>query len=398
MNFIEKIDEWIKEAEERPASALSILKLVANRLRELSQRNEELLAENITLHDGSRVAEYEKRIAHLEYQLDLLKRRLGADSAALEVLPDISAAQAVAPNLLVYNAHGRMLRFEINAQGAALGHVTGELSVEGEWPRLLAVDPQEELLLLFTSGRVATASAAGIPVAPTGGTTDWSRAALPAEPHAGELLAGVMPLSHLPLADFILQTSRRGSVKKTLTSLAQSVFDNRYLGKGTLQKADPPFEVTLCQKGDHLALVTYEGRLLGLDVTALSYTAEVRMRLSATDFMVAAFILRPGDSLLCLTQTGKVILRDSGTLEMAKSGLARGQALISEARLAQGTRFVGAAPLGKGDDHLLAVLDAEGTLTLHLAESATGAGAIHTGGVIRSMGVIHPAGGKRPGS
>ena len=83
MTFHDKIDEWIKEAETRPGSALMILKLVANRLRDLTERNEELLAENIALQDGSRVEEYQKRITHLEYQLELLKRRIGADDEAL---------------------------------------------------------------------------------------------------------------------------------------------------------------------------------------------------------------------------------------------------------------------------------------------------------------------------
>ena len=39
MTFSEKIDEWIKEAEVRPGSALMILKLVAGRMRDLSERN-----------------------------------------------------------------------------------------------------------------------------------------------------------------------------------------------------------------------------------------------------------------------------------------------------------------------------------------------------------------------
>ncbi|HKI53907.1 MAG TPA: hypothetical protein VJ987_07260, partial [Anaerolineales bacterium] len=79
MAFNKKIDEWMKEAEEQPASAIAIVKLVANRLRQLTERNEELLAENIALENGTRVEEYQKQIAHLEYQLDLLKRRFGVD-------------------------------------------------------------------------------------------------------------------------------------------------------------------------------------------------------------------------------------------------------------------------------------------------------------------------------
>ena len=68
-SFTNKIDEWMKEAEERPESAVTIVRLIARRLRELSERDEELLAENIALQNGTRVEEYQKRIAHLEYQL-----------------------------------------------------------------------------------------------------------------------------------------------------------------------------------------------------------------------------------------------------------------------------------------------------------------------------------------
>jgi len=87
MSFTNKIDEWMKEAEERPESAVTIVRLIARRLRELSERDEELLAENITLQNGTRVEEYQKRIAHLEYQLDLLKRRFGVDDISAVELP-----------------------------------------------------------------------------------------------------------------------------------------------------------------------------------------------------------------------------------------------------------------------------------------------------------------------
>src|SRR5688572_27268640 len=82
MSFTNKIDEWMKEAEERPESAVTIVKLVARRLRELTERDEELLAENIALQNGTRVEQYQKRITHLEYQLELLKRRFGVDGDA----------------------------------------------------------------------------------------------------------------------------------------------------------------------------------------------------------------------------------------------------------------------------------------------------------------------------
>src|SRR5689334_21024252 len=138
MSFSHKIDEWMKEAEARPASAVAIVRLIANRLRELTQRNEELLAENIALQNGTRVEEYQKRIAHLEYQLDLLKRRFGADESLLAELPG-SAAKASTLSLLVYNTYGRIFRIEIDREAQSVGRIMDETLQHSEQPRLLAI-------------------------------------------------------------------------------------------------------------------------------------------------------------------------------------------------------------------------------------------------------------------
>lgn len=382
MTFSDKIDEWIKEAEARPASALTILRLVSNRMRELNERNEELLSENIALQDGSRVQEYQQRISHLEYQLEMLKRRVGSDFSALQPTP-VEAEKAC---LLVYNVCGQILRLEPQAGPGPLGRIRGELAFNGEWPRILSVSSQEELLLLFSSGRIATCSASQIAQQALGGGLAWDQAALPEEPHAGEQLACIMPLSGLPLSAYFLQTSRRGSVKKMMTSLAESVLSKRYLGKGTFQKADQAFEVCLCQKENRYALITYEGRLLGLDVDSLPYAAEERIRITASDYVVAAFVLPAQAGLICLTQTGKVIHRPADILEPAKSPLARGQALIPPARLEQGTRFIGAVAVREGD--LVCVLDADGNLNVYDAEALSGKGTLAAGALILSIGVI----------
>jgi DNA gyrase/topoisomerase IV subunit A len=392
MSFSHKIDEWMKEAEARPASAVMIVKLIANRLRELTQRNEELLAENIALQNGTRVEEYQKRIAHLEYELDLLRRRFGADESMLAELP-VKAAETSTLSLLVYNTYGRIFRIEVDAEAQSLGRIMDETLQNSEQPRLLTIPSNEEVMLLFTSGRVSTYAVSEIPASDCGGAWAWNQAALLDEPRSGEFLACVMPISPLPLSDFFVQVSRRGCVKKTMTSMAQSILSNHYLGKSTLQKSDQPFDATLCQKKDNFAFVTFEGHLLGLEVDALPYSAEDRIRLTASDYVIASFVPRAEESMLFVTQTGKVIHRSRDSLELSKSALAKGQALISPARLEQGVRFIGAASFR--DEDRIAVLDASGNLNIHLVETLTGAGSIEAGGLILSIGVLSAESTKR---
>ena len=387
-SFSHKIDEWMKEAEARPESAVMIVKLVARRLRELTERNEELLTENIALQNGTRVEEYQKRIAHLEYQLDLLKRRFGADESLLTKLPT-APPEISTLSLLIYNSYGRILRMEINAEAQTLGHLADETLQNSEQPRLLAVPSNEEVLLLFTSGRVSTCAVDSISMVEIGGEWTWERAALPDEPRAGEFLACIMPVSRLPLSEFFMQVSRRGCVKKTVTSMAQSILGNHYLGKGALQTSDQPFDIALCQKKDRFAFVTIEGKLLGLDVNELSYSAEDRIKLTASDYVIASFVPHAEESMLFVTQTGKVIHREPDSLELSKSALAKGHALIPPSRLEQGVRFIGAASVRETDR--IAVLDSQGKLNIHEAGSVTGAGSIEAEGltgVAVSIGVI----------
>lgn len=392
MSFQNKIDEWIEEAQARPESALTLLRLIAGRLRELTERNEELLAENIALENGTRVEEYQQRIAHLEYQLDLLKRRLGGEAIPLAGAPT-EPEQPVSTSLLVYNGRGRMFRVELAPGDNEPGRIVDKLNPNDEPPRLLALPSNEEVLLLYSSGRVSTLSVADLPRVAAGDGWTWEQAALPDEPRAGETLACVTPISHLPVASFFLQVSRRGCVKKTMTAMAQTILSSRYIGKGALKKADQPFDLALCNQGQRLAFVTYEGKLLGLEVDELSYTVEERIRLSATDYVIASFLPQPEQALLFVTQLGKVLYRESGMLEPAKSPLSKGQALISENRLGQGIRFMGAAAVQDGDR--IAVLDAGGGIKVYAAGAVMGSGSLGDGELVLSIAMIPSGSGDR---
>jgi hypothetical protein len=392
-SFSHKIEEWMKEAETRPESAVTIVKLVTKRLSELTTRNEELLTENIALQNGTRVEEYQKRIAHLEYELDLLKRRFGSQVEELPELP-IRTGDVSKTSLLVYNAYGRVFRSEFEGGLEISGRIVDDTLQTSEQPRLLAVSSEEEVLLLFNSGRVSTCAVSSISTMDAGAEWIWENAALPDEPRASEFLVCMMPISQLPLSEFFLQVSRRGCVKKTMTSMAQSILGNHYLGKGTLQKSDQPFDVTLCLKKDLFAFVTLEGKLLGLEVNKLPYSAEDRVKLTASDYVIASFVPRPEEAMLFLTQTGKVIHREYDGLERSKSPLARGQALISPTRLEQGVRFIGAASVREADRIVL--LDSKGSLRVHTAGSIMGSGSVEAEGLVLSMGVIPAEARKEP--
>ena len=109
----DKIDEWIHEVEERPASAELIIRYIANRLSELASRDEELAAQNIELLSGRKVEEYESRIASLEYQLELLKRQLGGEVILPTEAPATPPIQETI-SIVLYNPLGKVLRLEMD--------------------------------------------------------------------------------------------------------------------------------------------------------------------------------------------------------------------------------------------------------------------------------------------
>lgn len=382
----EKIEEWLKEVEERPASAGLIIQFVGNRLRDLAQRNEALTAENIALMTDKRVEEYEQRIAHLEYQLDLLKRQLGGDlSAALEAAgsaPGAPGKPSAQMSLVIYHPSGRALRLAagLPEQGEPLrlGRLAGELIVNGEPPRLLGVSASDELLFVFSSGRVAALPASSLPAdRPDAGEAalDWVNAPLPEEPRAGESLVCIAPISRIALAEYLLQASRRGYVKKIRAQMSQSILANHYIGAGVKIPTDRTFALALSSKDDRLALVTKEGYLQCLDVLRLPFSVEQALNLGSTDHLVAAFPIAGPESaageagprsVVVMTQLGKAVHWLESDIETAASTKVRGQAVFSAQRRGQGTRVVGAAAL-RSDDWI-AGLENAGDLWLYPAK------------------------------
>lgn len=375
----EMIDEWLKEIEQRPASAALIIQHIANRLADLTRYNEEILAENIALLNGKRVEEYEHRIAHLEYQLELLKRRFGAAAADGESL---AAAQTEQPQavktiqLLIYTSQGRVHHLPLHPETLSSGSLIATLPTSffpaGELPRLLAAPREEELFFLFTSGRVSTLPTASIP-------ETQNEALTPDEPRAGETLACLLPAAKMALADYFVQVSRRGYVKKIGMNLAPSILSNHYIGAGVEQRADRAFELALCNKEERLILVSREGYWIVLPVKLLPFAIEEAMRLGVSDHLAAAFVAGADQAMMVMTQIGKVIHKPGESLETAASLKTKGQAVFSQQRREQGVRVVGAAAVSAAAasaGEWCAALHADGRLLVYSLGDVLNAGAL----------------------
>jgi DNA gyrase/topoisomerase IV subunit A len=365
----DKIDEWIREVEERPISAPIILRYIANRLKDLASQNEELRTENYQLRSGNKVEDYESRIANLEYQIDLLRRQVSGQT--------VQPVQKIL-SLLIYNQEGQALRVEVPTAEIQPGRAPTAFKTpfdsESGPLRLLVTGSHEELLFVFDSGRTAAIPVTAI-AAVAGGGMDWSQAHLQ-EPIGGEKLAVVVPVARMTLMESVVQSSLRGCVKRMMRSFFESQLAKNYIGTGVKQQPDKTSGLTLCAKEDLFVMVSREGFLFGMDPARLPFAIEEAMRLRATDYVIHSFALPKGSTFVIVTNNGKVIHRDYDWLEPAVSFKNKGQALFSQSRRDAGVRVAGAAAVQ--EDDWGAALHLDGRITLHKMSALFASGSIPT--------------------
>jgi DNA gyrase/topoisomerase IV subunit A len=346
----DKIDEWIREVEERPSSAELIIRYIANRLSELSKRDEELVAQNIELISGKKVEEYESRITSLEYQLELLKRQLGGEV----VLPAEALTQPAIMdrvNVLLYNPLGQALKLELEPDEIGtvrqIARLVGDIASGGTQPAVLATTSQEELLFIFDSGRTVRHPATQLPAIDVE-ELDWGQATLE-EPRVREELATIQPIARMPLSQLCIQASRRGYVKKINTSSFASHVEDDYIGKGVLLPADKPCALAFANPSDLFVMVSQEGYIFSMPAASLPTAIQEVIQLAITDHIVSVFVVSQQPSIIFITASGKAVNRDAGWIEPARSFKSMGQAILSKSRRKAGVRIVGAAPVEPDD-------------------------------------------------
>ncbi len=373
---LDQIEEWIHEVEERPSSAALIIRYIAGRLKDLSERNEELLAENIELRTGQKIDDYDNRIANLEYQLEMLKRQVGTMDAATSTSTIIETL-----NVLVYNIKGQVLRVEIplsEVQSDASLHLPGFRSPADEHgpTRLLVTSATEELLFVFDSGRTESLAVTQIP-AIGHDTLDWTQSHL-IEPRGGEELVFILPIARMSLFDYCVQISRRGCAKKMIKTSFEAAVAKTFVGAGIKAKPDKTCTLAFTGKEDALVLASREGYLTTLDISQLPYTIEEVLRLGATDYLVSVFTLGSKSFVLMITDRGKILHREKGWIEKSASFKSKGQPLFSQARRDAGVRVAAAAAVDESDYAI--ALPSKGPLKLHKIADLFSAGSLGSSG------------------
>ena len=348
----DKIEEWMREVEQRPSSAPLIIRYIASRLEELTRRNEELRAENIALVSEKKVEEYQNRIASLEYQLALLKRQVSGDaSLAAGMAQTAEPAVPETLSLLLFTPGGLVLRVELPpdqiTSSGVVANFRGMIAPDGIPPGLLVTSTHEELLFVFDTGRTAAQPVIGIPPLDPQ-ALEWEQAFLQ-EPRASEELAVVLPISRMSLYDFCIQASRKGFVKKIREPALETYIANAYLGTGVIQRSDKMCSLVLGGKQGRFCMVSQMGFFFSMEVDRLPVAIEEVMKLDTGDHIVSTFILGKKPSLMIATQTGKAVLRDAGWLEQAASFKTKGQPVLSRERRDSGVRIVGAAAVDEND-------------------------------------------------
>jgi DNA gyrase/topoisomerase IV subunit A len=333
-----RIEDWIRQVQAQPVAAPLVIRQITDRLIELDEMNEQLRAENLTLSSGARVREFERRIAELEFQVNLFRRQGSID-------PDTLPAEKY--QLVLYNDRGQILRLECsqadftNPAGLKLqGDVIGEARAFG----MLVTRPSDQLLLVFSTGRTIDLPIENIPPS-SRSALEW-RGAYREEPRPLEELVAVQQVTQMGYYDLGAQISRFGYAKKITQAYLKTFLVNKNIGKGTRFDFDRLLTLILCNPDDLIVTASKLGNFLGVQAAGLPVALEELVKFRAGDYLIGAMRVTPEQSLLAMTHDGKAYHFPREWILPEKAGERKSRLLNLEKK---GSYLVGAAAAGPGD-------------------------------------------------
>jgi hypothetical protein len=339
-----RIEDWIRQVQAAPAAAPIIIRQITDRLLELDAMNESLRAENLELTSGNRIREYEKKIAELEFQLDLLKRQV-SEEPAVEAIPPPETL-----DLLLYNDRGQLLRFQLEpaalADRVVAARIGSNFMPESYRVGLVPVDPRDRLLFLYSSGRTADLPVDEIPLSRPG-ELQWENA-YTLNVRSMEELVAVLPITRLSWFSHGIQVSRFGYARKLAASYLQSFISSHNAGKGVKFDFDRVLALVLCNEEDLFVAISKNGTALSLGAASLPITLDEILRFKVGDFLVAAFSLAAEQSLVALTQAGVAYRQPAAWFQSSKPAERKTRSLGGD-KTEAGLALAGAAAAGSDD-------------------------------------------------
>jgi DNA gyrase/topoisomerase IV subunit A len=304
--------------------------------------NESLRAENLELGSGNRVKEYERRIAELEFQLELFKRQLDSGGGK---------PQLEATSLLLFNDKGQVIRLAIDDASLAgdqpFSRIEGTPHIQSHTFGLVTASAFDQFLLVFSTGRTTSLPVEQVPLS-TGSGLAWA-SAYQADLRSMEELAWMLPITRLHAYDCCVQVSRFGSARKIGIGYFKTFITNNNIGKGVKFNFDRILNLTLCNENQLLVLASRTGNLLSLNASALPVALDEIMRFKVNDYVVSALTLDPGQSLVAVTQNGAAYAQNQAWLLPAKDGERRVRQLLPEKKREEDEVLAGAVALGDLD-------------------------------------------------
>jgi DNA gyrase/topoisomerase IV subunit A len=301
------------------------------------------------------VKEYERRIAELEFQLDLLKRQLGSGGGT---------PQLETTSLLLFNDKGQIIRLAVDDANLAgdqpFSRIEGTPHILSHSYGVVTATSFDQLLLVFSTGRTASLPVEQVPLS-TGSGGGWARA-YQADLRSMEELACMLPITRLHAYDCCIQVSRFGAARKIAIQYFKTFVSNNNIGKGVKFNFDRILNLTLCNETQLLVLASRGGNLLSLSASALPVALDEIMRFKVNDYVVSALALDPGQTMVAVTQNGAAYAQNQAWLQPAKAGDRRMRQLLPEKR-AEDEALAGAVALG-GTDWLIVYRD-DGTFTAY---------------------------------
>jgi DNA gyrase/topoisomerase IV subunit A len=244
---------------------------------------------------------------------------------------------------------GRVLAREVHAadlvSGEILAAIKAEMSFDPEELRLLVVDPSEEILFVFDTGKVLSLSAEKIPLVSSSELNQEN--VYQVELRSGERLIALVPVSQVPLVDYSVQISRRGLAKSITADYFQMFVTNRNIGTGVKSKSDRNFNLTLCNQDDIYVVVSSEGFLAAFSMDQFSVSAREVIKLGMNDFLVSSFIMREEQSLAVVTRAGDVFMQSANWLSAENATGSKRRLLLSKSK-AGGMQVISAEAVKPG--------------------------------------------------